>query len=133
MATQVTSGLSYDDGNYTHSRWFCDSTAAGANAATSRFMAVQAMSLVGAVYAPVIVSTSASQPLFYFKSGTTTTTATPTAITSAATTTQTWVPATNVSLARGDVFWAAHGTDATLTLAVGFAGYAVPGSTMILP
>ena len=133
MASTNTVGLSYDDGNYTHSRWFTDSTAAGANAATTRFLAVQAMQLVGAVYAPVAVSTSASQPLFYFKSGTTTTTATPTAITSAATTTHTWVPATNISLARGDVFYAAHGTDATLTLAVGFVGYAVVGGTMIVP
>jgi hypothetical protein len=125
--------LGYDHVAYQTPYAFAGSSTAGANGVTTKFGAFTALQLRRVAYAPNIVSTSASQPLLYTKSGTSTTTTTLSAITSAATTAFDNVLATAISLAQGDQFWLAHGTDATLSLSVGIECYAVPGASLACP
>lgn len=128
----TTKSMSYDHPAYTVPVVFSGSTAAGANGVTSKFCAFTAMKLKQVVSAPALalVSTSASQPLLYSQSGTTTATATLTAITSAAYAALTDDLATEITLAAGDVFWYTHGTDATTSRAVSIECVLVPGANV---
>lgn len=125
--------LAYDHPAYQVPHVFSDSTAAGANNATAKFAAFTAMQIRRVITAPQVASTSASTPLMYKKSGTATTTTTLSAISSAATAAVTNVLATAVSLAAGDQFWIAHGTDATLVASVSLECYADPGASLACP
>lgn len=120
--------FAYDHPQYTKANFYSGSTTAGANGASTKFAAHTAMKLRGIVFAPNIVSTSASQPVLYYKSGTTTSTATLSAITSAATAVKT--NTLNITLAQGDQFYVAHGTDATLSLSVSIEGYITSGESL---
>ena len=128
----ATKSMAYDHPAYIAPVVFSGSTTAGANGTTTKFCAFTAMKLKQVVSAPnlALVSTSASQPLLYSQSGTTTATATLTAITSAAYTVLTDDLASEVTLAAGDVFWYTHGTDATTSRSVAIEGVLVPGAAV---
>jgi hypothetical protein len=125
--------LAYDHVAYQVPQVFAGSSTAGANGVTTKFGAFTAMQLRRVAYAPNIASTSSTQPLLYSKSGTSTTTTTLSAVTSAATTAIDYVLATAISLAQGDQFWVAHGTDATVSLSVGIECYVTPGASIACP
>lgn len=120
--------FAYDHPQYTVAHLYSGSTTAGANGTSTKFAAHVATKLKSITFAPNIVSTSASQPVLYYKSGTTTSTATLSAITSAATSVKT--NTLNITLAQGDQFYVAHGTDATLSLSVSIEGYVTPGQSL---
>lgn len=109
---------------------YSGSSAAGANGVTTKFAAYTAQKIMSLTYSANIASTSATQPLFYYKSGTTTSTATPTSVTSAAVAAVNYAFATPLSLAQGDQFWLAHGTDATVSLSVAVETLLVPGASI---
>src|SRR3954464_437646 len=109
-------------------------TAVGANGVTTKFTAFTAMQLRAVCMRPITASTLAgSQPLCFTLSGTTTSTSTLTALTSAAIAALPNVLATAVSLAQGDIFWATHGTDATAVVGVAFECYPTPGASLACP
>jgi hypothetical protein len=125
----ATKNFAYDHPAYQVPYVFSGSTTVGAHGVSTKFAAFTTMKIKGTVMAPNIASTSASQPLLYTKSGTTTATTTLTALTSAATTAIV-NDVTDVSLAQGDQFWITHGTDATVSLSVAVQAEVVPGSSI---
>lgn len=128
MATQ---SLRYDHPAYTVPLVFSGLTAVGANGVSTKFAAFTAMKIKSVTMGPVIASTAAgSQPLLYSKSGTATATTTLTVLTSGASVAIN--NAVNVSLAQGDQFWVAHGTDATTAVAVAIETVVVPGANLTL-
>ncbi len=126
----ATTSMSYDHPTYVTPVVFSGGSTAGANGVTTKWAAYTAMKIKSVTYAPNVASTSSTTPLLYNKSGTTTSTTTLTAITSAATTSTNYAPATAISLAQGDQFWVAHGTDATVALSVAVETLVVPGATV---
>lgn len=128
----VTKNMAYDHPAYTAPYVYSGSTTVGANGVTTKFAAFTAMKIKQVVSAPnlALVSTSATQPLLYSQSGTTTATATLSAVTSAAYTALTDDLATEVTLAAGDVFWYTHGTDATTSRSVSVECVAIPGAAV---
>ena len=121
MTTQT---LRLDHPAYTIPYVFSGSTTAGANGVTTRFAAFTDMKIKQVVNAPnlALVTTAAgSQPFLYSQNGTATTTTTLTVITSGAYTTLTDDIA-DITLAVGNAFWFAHGTDATTSRSVAIAG-----------
>jgi hypothetical protein len=123
----ATKNFAYDHPTYTIPYVFSGSTAVGANGVSTKFAAFTAMKIKGTVMAPNVASTSASQPVMYTKSGTATATTTLTALTSAATAAIV-NDITDVTLAQGDQFWIAHGTDATVSLSVAIQAELIPGA-----
>lgn len=113
----ATKSLRYDHPAYTTPHVMSGTTVAGA-AGNVKFAAFAAMQVLACHATPVVPSTSASQPLMYKITGTTTTTSTLTALTSASKTAVSDVFSTPVSLAKGDAIWITHGTDTTAVLAV---------------
>lgn len=109
---------------------YSGSSAVGANGVTTKFCAYTAQKIMSLTYSANIASTSATQPLFYYKSGTTTSTATPTSVSSALTSAVNYAFATPLSLAQGDQFWLAHGTDETVSLSVAVETLVVPGANV---
>jgi hypothetical protein len=122
----ATKNFAYDHPAYQVPYVFSGSTTVGANGVSTKFAAFTTMKIKGTVMAPNIASTSASQPLLYTKSGTTTATTTLTALTTTAIVND----VTDVSLAQGDQFWITHGTDATVSLSVAVQAEVVPGSSI---
>ena len=123
---------SYDDAAYSIPVQFSASTTAGANGVTTKFCAFEAMRIKQVVSSPnlTLVTTAAgSQPLIYCQSGTTTATTTLTVLTSAAYDTVV-DDIEEVALARGDVFWYTHGTDAQTSRSVAFECALVPGTDL---
>lgn len=128
MATQT---LRYDHPAYTIPYVFSGLTAAGANGVSTKFAAFTAMKIKSVTMGLVIASTAAgSQPLLYTKSGTATATATLTVLTSGASAAIN--NAVSISLAQGDQFWVAHGTDATTAVAVAIEAVVTPGANITL-
>ena len=125
----ATKNFAYDHPAYQVPYVFSGSTAAGANGVSPKFAAFTDMKLKGTVYAANIASTSATQPVMYTKSGTATATTTLTALTSAATGAVV-NDISDVTLAQGDQFWIAHGTDATVSLSVAIQAEVIPGSSI---
>lgn len=127
----VTKNMAYDHPAYTVPYVYSGSTTVGANGVTTKFAAFTAMKIKQVVSAPnlALVSTSATQPLLYSQSGTTTATATLSAVTSAAYTALT-DDISEVTLAAGDVFWYTHGTDATTSRSVSIECVAIPGAAV---
>lgn len=125
--------LGYDHPAYQIPVNFSGSSAAGANGVTTKFAAFTAMQIRRVVYAANIAGTSATTPLLYSKSGTSTATRTLSAVSSAATTAVDNVLSTALTLAQGDQFWLAHGTDATISLSVGIEAYLTPGAAISTP
>lgn len=129
----TTKNLSYDHDAYTGPVNFSGSTTVGANGVSTKFGAFTTMQLRRVVYATNIASTSATQPVMYSKSATTTATTTLSALSSAATAASEYVFSTALELAQGDQFWIAHGTDATVSLSVGIEAYIKPGASVTCP
>jgi hypothetical protein len=125
--------LAYDHAAYRAPVPFFGQTTAGANGVSPRFAAFTDMQIRACVVKPNIASTSASQPLLYKVSGTTTTTQTLSALTSAAITVQPNVLATAISLAQGDHVYVTHGTDATASVSLGIEMYVTPGAALACP
>ncbi len=126
----ATTSFEYSHPAYNVPYVFSAGSAAGANGVTTKFAAFTAMKIKSVTYAPNIAGTSSTTPLLYSKSGTTTSTTTLTAIASAATSATNVALATPVSLAQGDQFWVAHGTDATIALSVAIETAITPMSTV---
>jgi len=122
--------MNYDHPVYVTPVIYSGLSAAGANGVTTKWAAYTAMKIVAVISGPVAAATSASQPLLYSKSGTTTSTTTLTALTSASTATINDALATAVTLAQGDQFWYTHGTDATASNAVAVEVRVIPGSNV---
>lgn len=122
--------LSYDHVAYQSPVVYSSGTTAGANGVSQKFAAFTAQQLRRVVMAANVASTSATTPLLYSKSGTTTTTTTLSTIGSAATAAVENVLATAISLAQGDQFWVAHGTDATVACSVAIETYPTPGASL---
>jgi len=118
----------YDHAAYQVPVVYSSGTPAGANGVSQKFAAFTAQKLKSVTLGVNIASTSATQPLLYTKSGTATATATLSAITSAAITPKN--NALNITLAQGDQFWVAHGTDATVALSVAVETYVVAGADL---
>ena len=125
MATKT---MAYDAPAYQVPAVYSAVSVAGANGVTSKFAAFTAQKIKSVTLGVFVASTSATQPVLYYKSGTTTSTATLSAITSAAVTPKN--NAVDITLAQGDQFWVAHGTDATVVLAAAIETYVIPGSTL---
>ena len=125
--------LAYDHPAYQVPINFAGSSTAGANGITTKFGAFTAMQIRRVVYSSNIVGTSATTPLLYSKSGTSTATRTLSTIGSAATAAYDNVLATALSLAQGDQFWITHGTDATISASFGFEAYLTPGASLANP
>lgn len=125
--------LGYDHVAYQTPQTYSSSTTVGANGASQKFAAFTAMQIRAIPLRPNVASTSATQPVMYVISGTATSTTTLSAITSAAITVQDNLLATGVTLARGDVFYVAHGTDATVSLSAAIECYPVPGAALACP
>jgi hypothetical protein len=127
----VAKTLGYDHPAYQVPVVIGGPTTVGANGVGTKFVAYTAMQLRAVQMRPIIASTAAgSQPLCYTISGTTTSTATLTVLTSAAIANITNVLSTAVDLAAGDVFYATHGTDATAVVGVNFQCYTTPGASL---
>ena len=109
---------------------YSGSSAAGANGVTTKFAAYTSQKVMSLTYSANIASTSATQPLFYSKSGTATATATPTSVGSAVVSAINYAFATPLALAQGDQFWLAHGTDGTISLSVAVETLVVPGANI---
>lgn len=125
MATKT---MAYDAPAYQVPVVYSGSTTAGANGVTTKFAAFTAQKIKSVTVANQTVGTSATQPVLYYKSGTSTSTSTLSAITSAATTSKN--NAVDITLAQGDQFWVAHGTDATIVVSAAIETYVIPGSTL---
>lgn len=125
--------LAYDHVAYQVPVIMSGSTTAGANGVSQKFAAFTAMQIRAVPLRPNAASTSASQPLMYSINGTTTTTTTLSALTSAAITVQPNLLATAVTLAQGDVIYLTHGTDTTASLSFAVEAYAVPGAAVSAP
>lgn len=123
----VTS-MSYDHPAYITPYVFAGSSTVGANGATTKFAAFTAMKIKAVKYSTNIASTSSTQPVMFTKSGTATATTTLTAVSSAATSATNFALSSPVTLALGDQFWVAHGTDATVSLSVAIETQVIPGS-----
>ena len=126
----ATTSMQYSHPVYIVPVIYSGSSAAGANGVTTKWAAYTAQKIMSVSYAANIASTSSTTPLLYKKSGTTTSTTTMTAVASAATAAVNYAPATPVSLAQGDQFWVAHGTDGTVALSIAVETLVVPGSTV---
>lgn len=126
----ATISMSYDHPVYLTPVIFSGGSTAGANGVTTKWAAYTTMKIKSVTYAPNIASTSSTTPLLYSKSGTTTSTTTLTAVASAATAATNVALSTAVSLAQGDQFWVAHGTDATVALSVAVETVVTPGSSI---
>ena len=127
----ATKQLQYDHPTYITPYIFSGNTTVGANGVSQKFAAFTAMKIKACLTSPTIASTAAgSQPLLYSISGTTTATATLTALTSAARTPLLNALATPVTLAQGDQFYVTHGTDATASLCVALECYVTPGAVL---
>lgn len=124
----TTKTQAYDAPAYQVPVVYSGSTAVGANGVTTKWAAFTAQKIKSVTVANQTVGTSATQPVLYYKSGTTTSTSTLSAITSAATTSKN--NAVDLTLAQGDQFWVAHGTDATISVSVAVESYVIPGSTL---
>lgn len=124
----ATRSMEYNHPAYVTPYVFSAGTTAGANGLTTKFAAFTAMKIKSVTYAANVVGTSATTPLLYTKSGTTTATNTLTAIGSAATSATNVALATAVSLAQGDQFWVSHGTDATIAVSFAIETLVVPGA-----
>ena len=122
--------MAYDHPAYLVPHVFSGNTTVGANGVSQKFAAYTAMSARAVHYSPGIASTSASQPLMYTLSGTTTATTTLTALTSAARATITYAIPTPVALARGDQAYLTHGTDATAQLSFAIEATVTPGANV---
>ena len=131
MPTSKT--FAYDNPAYLVPIVHSGSTTAGANGVSTKFGAFTAMQVRAVCVAANIASTSATQPLLYTKSGTATATATLTSVSSGVVTAYPNVLATAISLAQGDQFWLAHGTDGTVSLSVAVEAYATPGAALTAP
>lgn len=125
--------LNYDHPAYIVPYIYSGSSTAGANGTTTKWAAFTAQKLETVHYATNIASTSSTTPLLYIKSGTTTSTRTLSAVSSAATSANRNELSTAVTLARGDQFWVAHGTDATVSLSVAIETHVIPGSDITVP
>lgn len=125
----ATTSMNYDHPAYVTPVVYSGLSAVGANGVTTKFCAYTASKIKSVTYAPVIATTAAgSTPLLFTKSGTTTSTSTLTAITSASSAARNVALATAISLAQGDQFWCAHGTDATTAVAFAIETLLVPGA-----
>lgn len=125
----ATTSMQYDHPAYTVPVIYSGLSAVGASGVTTKFCAYTAQKIKSVTYAPVIATTAAgSTPLLFTKSGTTTSTSTLTAITSASSAARNVALATPVSLAQGDQFWCTHGTDATAAVAFAIETLLVPGA-----
>ena len=118
----------YDHAAYQVPVVYSSGIAAGANGVSEKFAAFTAQKIKSVTVVPNVAGTSATQPLLYTKSGTATATATLSAITSAAITPKN--NALNITLAQGDQFWVAHGTDATQATSVAIETYVVAGADL---
>lgn len=126
----ATKAFAYDNPIYQVPVIYSGSIAAGANGVTDKFAAFTAQKIKSVTFGPAVVGTSATTPLLYVKSGTTTTTTTLTALTSATTVATNQALSTAATLAQGDQFWVTHGTDATIVSSVAVETYVIPGSTV---
>ena len=117
--------MSYDHPAYL-TRFMLGGTLTGSAGVTPKFAAFAAMKIKAVQIGHQTAGTSGDQPLLYAVSGTTTTTDTLTAITSAAIAASNNV--INRTLAAGDVFWVVKGTDATAVYAAGIECELVPGA-----
>jgi len=130
----VAKTLGYDHPAYQVPTIFSGPTTVGANGVGTKFIAHTAGQLRAVTMRPITASTAAgSQPLAFTLTGTTTSTATLTVLTSAAVATLPNVLATSVTMAAGDVMWATHGTDATAIVGVSFEFYPAPGASLACP
>lgn len=120
--------MNYDHPAYVTPYVFSGGSAVGANGVTTKFAAFTAMKIKAVQYSANVAGTSSTTPLLYSKSGTTTATSTLTAIASAAVTANDVAIATPISLAKGDQFWCAHGTDATIAVSFAIECLADPGA-----
>ena len=118
----------YDHPAYQAPVVYSSGSAAGANGVSQKFAAFTAQKIKSVTLGVNTAGTSATQPLLYTKSGTATATATLSAISSAAITPKN--NALNITLAQGDQFWVAHGTDATIALSVAVETYVVAGADL---
>lgn len=126
----ATKNMAYDHPAYLTPYVFSGNSVVGANGVTQKFAAFTAMKIMSVTYASNTAGTSATQPLVYSKSGTATATTTPTSYGSAATAAINYAFATPISLAQGDQFWLAHGTDATISLSAAFETLVLPGANV---
>jgi hypothetical protein len=126
----ATTKMNYDHPVYLTPVIYSGSSTVGASGVTTKWAAYTAMKIYSVTYSTNIASTSSTTPLLYSKSGTATATTTLTAVSSAATSANNYALATALSLAQGDQFWVAHGTDATVSLSVAVEARVVPGSTI---
>jgi hypothetical protein len=126
----VSKALGYDHQSYLAPVTFAGNTTVGANGVSQKFGAFTALQLRAIRLRPSIASTSATQPLMYSVSGTSTTTTTLSAVTSAAITVQDNLLATAISMAAGDFVYLTHGTDATATVSFGIELYVTPGAAL---
>lgn len=124
----TTKSLAYDHPAYLVPVVYSAGITAGANGVTEKFSAFTAQKIKSVTVVPNTVGTSATQPLLYTKSGTTTATATLSAIGSASIAVKN--NALDITLAQGDQFWVAHGTDATQATSVAIETYVVAGGNL---
>lgn len=129
----VSKQLQYDHVAYQAPEVYAGNTTVGANGVSQKFAAFTASQIRAVRLRPSIASTSATQPLMYSVSGTTTTTTTLSAITSAAITVQDNLLATAISMAAGDFVYLTHGTDATAQVAFAIETYPTPGAALACP
>jgi hypothetical protein len=129
----VSKQLQYDHHAYLSPIVHAGNTTVGAAGVSQKFAAFTALQLRAVRLRPSIASTSATQPLMYSVSGTTTTTTTLSAITSAAITVQDNLLATAISMAAGDFVYLTHGTDATAQVAFAIECYPTPGAALACP
>lgn len=120
--------MAYDHPAYTVPVIYSGSTTAGAAGVSTKWAAYTNQKIKAVHVGINVASTSASQPLLYKKTGTTTSTTTLTALTSAATAAISNDLATEVDLVAGDQFWVTHGTDGTAVLGVAVETVVVPGA-----
>ena len=125
--------MAYDHPAYVVPQIYSGNTTVGANGVSQKWAAFTAQRIEAVTVGPNVASTSATTPLLYKKSGTATTTTTLTALTSAATAAVRTELSTALSLAQGDQFWVAHGTDATVSLSVAVETYLTPGANVTAP
>lgn len=129
----VSKTLAYDHHAYLTPVVLSGNTTVGSAGVSQKFAAFTAMQIRAVPLRPIIASTSASQPLLYYVSGTATSTSTLTALTSAAITVQPNLLATAITLAQGDVFHVTHGADATASVSFAIECYPVPGAAVSAP
>ncbi|MCR4301550.1 MAG: hypothetical protein NUV51_08055 [Sulfuricaulis sp.] len=118
----------YDHPAYVAPTIYSGGNTAGANSTTPKFAAFTAMKIKKIQIGIAVKGTSASTPLLYQRSGTSTTTSTYTALTSAAEVAVSHD--VDITLAAGDSFWLTGGTDATQVLGVAFECYPIAGAEL---